>query len=151
MKLCLTAFLATFAIGIAALLTAEALSSAPPAGGGKAASSTAKTDIGVYDTPNPLRLPNAAFATPGAKEGWEYSGTVNANFVSSRAQLESWSLNQGWTPQNKITLDESLDPKVILTFKRGKEEMTMLIWKISTNSTGFAYKRESPTEKRQIK
>lgn len=149
MKLCLTAFLATFAIGIAALLTEEALSSAPPAGGGRAANSTPKKNVGVYDSPNPLRLPNAAFATPGAKEGWEYSGMVNANFVSSRAQLESWSLNQGWTPQNKITLDESLDPKVILTFKRGKEEMTMLIWKISTNSTGFAYKRESTTEKKQ--
>ena len=65
MKLCLTAFLATFAIGIAALLTAEALSSAPPAGGGKAANSTAKTDIGVYDTPNPLRLPNGACSRHG--------------------------------------------------------------------------------------
>ena len=149
MKLCLTAFLATFAIGIAALLTAEALSSTPHAGGGRAANSTPKENVGVFYSSNPLRLPNAAFATPGAKEGWEYSGMVNANFVSSRAQLESWSLNQGWTPQNKITLDESLDPKVILTFKRGKEEMTMLVWKISTNSTGFAYKRESTTEKKQ--
>ena len=50
--------------------------------------------------------------------------------------------NQGWIPENKISLDESIEPRVILTFSRGSQEMTMFLWKISTDSTGFAYKRE---------
>lgn len=95
------------------------------------------------DFSKPLVLPNSAIARAGAKEGWEYSGEISANFVSARAQIDSWMQNQGWIPENKITLDENIAPKVILTFKSESEELTILLWKISTNETGFAYRRES--------
>lgn len=95
------------------------------------------------DFSKPLALPLFAKAKVGAKDGWEYSGEIEANFVSARAKLDAWTQNQGWVPENKITLDASLSPKEILTFKRGSDELTMLIWKISGGETGFAYRRES--------
>ena len=97
----------------------------------------------AYDLLGPLKLPISVVSSQqGVKGGWEFSGFLNANFVSARAQLDSWMQNQGWIPENKISLDESIEPRVILTFSRGSQEMTMFLWKISTDSTGFAYKRE---------
>ncbi len=97
----------------------------------------------AYDLLGPLKLPVSVVSSQqGVKGGWEFSGFLNANFVSARAQLDSWMQNQGWIPENKISLDESIEPRVILTFSRGSQEMTMFLWKISTDSTGFAYKRE---------
>lgn len=97
----------------------------------------------AYELLGPLKLPVSVVSSQqGVKGGWEFSGFLNANFVSARAQLDSWMQNQGWIPENKISLDESIEPRVILTFSRGSQEMTMFLWKISTDSTGFAYKRE---------
>ena len=97
----------------------------------------------AYELLGPLKLPISVVSSQqGVKGGWEFSGFLNANFVSARAQLDSWMQNQGWIPENKISLDESIEPRVILTFSRGSQEMTMFLWKISTDSTGFAYKRE---------
>lgn len=147
MKNCLLVFALTFALGTSALWCLHALGG----GGGNPRPSPranlahgGQADCGSSPE-KPLKLPNAASARAGAKEGWEYSGEIAANFVSARAQLDSWTQNQGWAPKNKITLDASLSPREILTFSRGSQELTMLIWKISTDETGFAYRRESAT------
>lgn len=150
----LKAFLATFIFGLAALAARNAfIAQEPEPSGAALPDNPAKTGgddgAGEYagDPREPLRLPNSAEAEYIGGDGWEYSGIVNANFVSARAQLDSWMQNQGWLPGKKITLDENIEPKIILTFARGSEEMTVFIWKISTMSTGFAYKRESETKK----
>lgn len=105
----------------------------------------------VHDTPirhrlPPLRLPPEAEATPCTENSWEYSGEVKVNFVSARGRLSSWFQNQSWLPERKITLDESLNPKVILTFSRQQHELTLLIWKINTDLTGFSYRRDIEDE-----
>lgn len=105
----------------------------------------------IHDTPirhrlPPLRLPPGARATPCTANSWEYSGEVNVNFVSARGRLSSWFQNQSWLPERKITLDESLNPKVILTFSCPQYELTLLIWKINTDLTGFSYRRDIKNE-----
>lgn len=143
-------FFITFALGMAAVflmnkyVLPEERSNSTRAINGVANGPGKDTGSGnAYELLVPLKLPISVVSSQeGVKGGWEFSGFLNANFVSARAQLDSWMQNQGWIPENKISLDESIEPRVILTFSRGSQEMTMFLWKISTDSTGFAYKRE---------
>ncbi len=100
----------------------------------------------VQETLPPLRLPPGVTAQRCAENSWEYSGEIAANFVSARGRLSAWFQSQSWRPEKQITLDESLRPQVILTFSSGKYELTLLIWKIGTNRTGFSYRREKKME-----
>ena len=100
----------------------------------------------VRETLPPLRLPPGVTAQRCTENSWEYSGEIAANFVSARGRLGAWFQSQSWRPERQITLDESLRPQVILTFSNGKYELTLLIWKIGTNRTGFSYRREKKME-----
>lgn len=94
----------------------------------------------------PLRLPPGVTAARCPENSWEYSGEIPANFVSARARLNSWFQNQSWSPERRITLDESLSPKVILTFSGNEYELTLMVWKINTDLTGFSYRRDKKNE-----
>ena len=94
----------------------------------------------------PLRLPPGATAVRCPENSWEYSGEFAANFVSARAQLSSWLQNQLWQPERLITLEENLKPRIILTFSAKDYELTLLLWKIKTDLTGFSYRRDKKTE-----
>ena len=143
-------FFITFALGMAAVflmngyvMHGERPNPAPATNGVVRSLGKNIAPDNAYELLGPLKLPVSVVSSQqGVKGGWEFSGFLNANFVSARAQLDSWMQNQGWIPENKISLDESIEPRVILTFSRGSQEMTMFLWKISTDSTGFAYKRE---------
>ena len=100
----------------------------------------------VRETLPPLRLPPGVTAQRCTENSWEYSGEIAANFVSARGRLSAWFQSQSWRPERQITLDESLRPQVILTFSNGKYELTLQIWKIGTNRTGFSYRRDKKTE-----
>ncbi len=94
----------------------------------------------------PLRLPPGVTAQHCPENSWEYTGEISANFVSARGRLSAWFQNQSWLPEKQITLDESLKPQVILTFTNREYELTLLIWKIGTNRTGFSYRRDKQSE-----
>lgn len=94
----------------------------------------------------PLRLPPGATAVRCPENSWEYSGEFAANFVSARAQLSSWLQNQLWQPERLITLEENLKPRIILTFSAKDYELTLLLWKIKTDLTGFSYRRDKKSE-----
>lgn len=94
----------------------------------------------------PLRLPPGATAVRCPENSWEYSGEFAANFVSARAQLSSWIQNQLWQPERLITLEENLKPRIILTFSAKDYELTLLLWKIKTDLTGFSYRRDKKSE-----
>ena len=89
----------------------------------------------------PLKLPDEK---PGAAGGnsWEYSGETMTNFVTAQAKFNSVLMHQGWHPDKRITLDESLSPQVLLTFRNGDLELILMLWKIDGNTTGFSYRRE---------
>ena len=94
----------------------------------------------------PLPLPRGAEARRCPENSWEYTGEIAANFVSARGRLSSWLQNRSWLPEKRITLDASLKPQMILTFSNREYELTLLIWKIKTNLTGFSYRRDKKTE-----
>lgn len=94
----------------------------------------------------PLELPRGAKARPCPENSWEYTGEIAANFVSARGQLNSWFQNRSWRPEKRITLDASLKPQMILTFSNREYELTLLIWKIKTDLTGFSYRRDKKSQ-----
>ena len=97
---------------------------------------------GRADMLPPLPLPEGMKAEKGSDKSWEYTGEIKSNLVSARARLVSFCCHQGWVPDQKIPLDETLSPREILTFKKGKYALILILWKISGNVTGFAYRRE---------
>ncbi len=142
MKLCILTFILVFLSGTAVLLAlrmrphrafAPDRAGFPFAGRPVPASAAAEP---------PLKLPLAASASKAPEKSWEFSGSVSANFVSARGQLVSWIQNQGWHPETQITLDESISPRVILTFQKDGRELILMVWKLDTGSTGFAYRRD---------
>ena len=88
-----------------------------------------------------LKLPDEKKNEAGA-DGWEFEGETSSNFISTRTKITAALLHDGWSPENQITLDEKLSPRVLLTFRKGELELTLMLWKIDTGTTGFAYRRE---------
>ena len=88
-----------------------------------------------------LKLPDEKKNEVGT-DGWEFEGETASNFISTRTKITAALLHDGWKPENQITLDEKLSPRVLLTFRKGELELTLMLWKIDTSTTGFAYRRE---------
>ena len=90
----------------------------------------------------PLQLPHGITAQRCPENSWEYSGEIASNFVSARGRLSAWFQNQSWRPERQITLDAHRKPQIILTFRNQEYELTLLLWKIGTDRTGFSYRRD---------
>ncbi|MDD6338669.1 MAG: hypothetical protein PUC15_09855 [Lentisphaeria bacterium] len=88
-----------------------------------------------------LKLPDEKKNEVGT-DGWEFEGETASNFISTRAKITAALLHDGWSPENQITLDDKLSPRVLLTFRKAELELTLMLWKIDTGTTGFAYRRE---------
>lgn len=94
----------------------------------------------------PLPLPRGAERRAGAENSWEYMGEIAANFVSARAQFISCFRNASWIPEKRITLDASRMPRMILTFSQKDYDLTLLLWKIGPDRTGFSCRRDKKTD-----
>ena len=70
------------------------------------------------------------------------TGETNTNFVTAKAKFSAELMHQGWRPDKQITLEESITPRILLTFLNRDLELILMLWKIDINTTGFAYKRE---------
>ena len=141
--LSIAVFLLVFLGGLGMILLLHA-SAAPERG-------TAKPSIATVpkDAPRglpPLTLPPGTEARRCPDNSWEYTGEIQANFVSARGRLSAWFQNYAWRPEKRITLDASLKPQVILTFSNQEYELTLLLWKIKTDLTGFSYRRDKKPE-----
>ena len=88
-------------------------------------------------------LPHGITAQRCPENSWEYSGEIASNFVSARGRLSAWFQNQSWRPERQITLDAHRKPQIILTFRNQDYELTLLLWKIGTDRTGFSYRRDT--------
>ena len=89
----------------------------------------------------PLNLSNEQEPSD-ASNTWEYEGETKANFISAKAKFSSALLHEGWKPDRQITIDDKLDPRVLLTFRKDTLELVLMLWRIDAGTTGFAYKRE---------
>ena len=96
----------------------------------------------IRDTMAPLTLPRSVRAVKPSGDSWEYRGETGMNFVTSKAQFVSAFLHQSWKLEREIPLEESVAPKLLLTFTRGDIELIVMLWKLDTGNSGFAYRRE---------
>ena len=109
---------------------------------GKKSSSLTAAETSAVKVLPPLVLPEGMKGERSSEKGWEYTGEIKSNLVSARGRIVAAICHQGWTPDKKITLDETLSPREILTFTKEKYELILMLWKISGSATGFAYRRE---------
>ena len=89
----------------------------------------------------PLKLPDEKKRNESSGS-WEVTGETNTNFVTAKAKFSAELMHQGWRPDKQITLEESITPRILLTFQKRDLELILMLWKIDINTTGFAYKRE---------
>lgn len=142
--LCLSTFLLVFCCGMIFVFFHNSYKlSGHKASGLPEKNSGIKTAAAAFDVKKlqPLPLPQGTNAERGFDKSWEYTGEIKSNLVSARGRLVSSFCQQGWIPDKKISLDESLAPREILTFTQNKYELILMLWKISGNATGFAYRR----------
>lgn len=88
-----------------------------------------------------LNLQDESKTAPGT-DSWEFEGQVNSNYISTRTKFSAALLHDGWKPERQITLDDKLSPRVLLTFQKDDLELTLMLWKIDTGTTGFTYRRD---------
>ncbi len=134
-RLSILVFLLVFLSGISVVLWTRM-----PAKPKKKPPQVPKTEMVNRKLP-PLKLPDEKSRTNGSAS-WEFTGETDANFVTARAKFSSVLMHQGWRPEKKITLDESISPQTLLSFRNGDLELILMLWKIDINTTGFAYRRE---------
>ena len=143
-----TVFCLCFPAGLPGRTRNSFISSGTFAENGKQETGNHSAAISPHDTgaAQPAAIAASAGSNGGTENSWEYSGEFAANFVSARAQLSSWLQNQLWQPERLITLEENLKPRIILTFSAKDYELTLLLWKIKTDLTGFSYRRDKKSE-----
>lgn len=138
-RLSILVFLLVFLSGTAVLiLRRDGFGSGVP---GRRAPQMRKTEPVKGVLPE-LKLPGDLRKVRPSGDSWEYTGEAAMNFVTTRGQFTAALLHQGWKPEQRIALDENLSPRELLTFTGGGMELIMMLWKIDTGSTGFAYRRE---------
>ena len=89
----------------------------------------------------PLKLPDEKSRKSGS-DSWEFTGETLTNFVTAQAKFNAELMHQGWRPEKRIPLEESISPRILLTFRNRDLELILMLWKIDVDTTGFAYKRE---------
>ena len=95
---------------------------------------------GTVPAAEPFRLPVGArvTSTAGDGKGWSVSGEVNAPLVQARARLLSAVTAADWTFLHEIPLGRRNERR-LLAFRRGAYELTVMVWRVSTDRSGFSY------------
>lgn len=147
--LCFSVFFSVFCMGLCCvfllrIVSGPAAVKTPPVPSlAETAEKLAKTtDRAAPRHLRPLTLPLGMSADRCPEKSWEFSGDADGNMVSVRGRLVAAFSSQGWLPDKKITLDESLSPRELLTFTQHNYELILMLWKISGSMTGFAYRRD---------
>lgn len=95
---------------------------------------------GTVPAAEPFRLPVGArvTATAGNGEGWSVTGEVDAPLVQARARLMSAVTAADWAFLHEIPLGKKNERR-ILAFRRGAYELTVMVWRVSVDRSGFSY------------
>lgn len=95
---------------------------------------------GVAPAAEPFRIPVGAKLTSGSVElgGWAASGVVYAPYVQARSRLIAAVSASGWRLSHEIALGKRTD-KTLLSFTRGRDELTLMVTRLAVNRTAFSY------------
>lgn len=96
---------------------------------------------GALAVERPLfRLPLAAKVTESSPKGgtWRENGVIKAPYVHSVGQFKSALARDGWSFVREIALQKPAGRSLIV-WKRGKTEITLMLWRIKPRKTGFSW------------
>ena len=98
--------------------------------------------LGVLAVENSFRLPVGSIVLENDSSGktWNQNGLMNVTFVSAMAQFKSTLKSQGWKETQHINMGKE-KKQAIMTWQRGDDKITLMLWKINTNTTGFSWGR----------
>lgn len=91
-------------------------------------------------TSRPFIMPIAAKVAETSKDGkgWQEQGAITVPFVQAEASFRS-SMNQsGWAFLHKVPLG-GRNARALYTWRKGVNELTLMLWRISVNKTGFSW------------
>lgn len=80
--------------------------------------------------------PGAKVAETANAKGWSASGTIGLSFAQAKARLGSAISSAGWTHLHTIELSKD---RVLEAWSRGLDELTVMIWRVSSGRSGFSY------------
>ena len=87
----------------------------------------------------PFRMPVGAriLAADPRSGGWSVSGVIDVPYVQACKQLISAATGSGWAFRHEIPLGRKND-RTLLSFVRGRDELTLLITRVATAKTTFS-------------
>ena len=90
--------------------------------------------------PIPFCLPLASVVTEKSKDGkgWLEQGVIGVTYVQAEGQFKSALAQNGWVFQHKVSLAEA-NSRALYTWKRGKQSVTLMLWRIDVGKTGFSW------------
>lgn len=96
---------------------------------------------GALAVERPLfKLPLAAKVTESSPKGdtWRENGVVSAPYVHAVGLFRSTLARDGWSFVREIALQKPAGRSLIV-WKRGKTEITLMLWRIKPMETGFSW------------
>lgn len=93
-----------------------------------------------YAAPTLFRLPPTAYVAERSKDGkgWLEQGIVSVTFVQAEGQFRSSLARNGWRFLHAIPL-AGHGGRTLYTWKRGSQELTLMLWRIDVGRTGFSW------------
>ena len=88
----------------------------------------------------PFVLPIAARVSDESMDGkgWQERGVVTVPYVQAEGNFRS-SMNQsGWGFLHKVSLG-GRNGRALYTWRKGRRELTLMLWRIDVNRTGFSW------------
>ena len=87
-----------------------------------------------------IRMPVSAVVTESDDSGktWRRNGVMPVTYVSAVSQMKACLGGQGWVLKQTISLGKTND-RTLMNFEKGKQKITVMIWKIKLNQAGFSW------------
>ena len=87
----------------------------------------------------PFRMPLGATVTERSADGkgWREGGVMTVPIAAARQSFMSSLLASGWSCVHVIPLDGN--DRVLALWRRGRGELTTMLWRIDVNRTGFSW------------
>ena len=97
----------------------------------------------------PFALPLSARVAEGAADGggWLEKGVMDVTFVQAAGQFKAALAQGGWVLQHAVPLSGA-NSRTLYTWRRGSEEITLMLWRIDVGKTGFSWGLSKTERKR---
>ena len=80
--------------------------------------------------------PGAKVAAAADAKGWQANGTIRLSFAQAKARLGTAIAAAGWAHLHTIELSKG---RILEAWSRGSEELTVMVWRVSSRRSGFSY------------